>query len=327
MNGNEPRIEIFTPFGTAFEWMKTILFRPFDVSKWLTIAFAAFLAGNFGGGFRYSRSWSSSDWKYSFRKSGMSAGGNWDIAPWVIALIVVAALVVLVIAVLWMWVSSRGRFMFTDCLVKNRAAIAEPWHEYRREGNSYFFFSLIVGCCAFALFAIVALCMWLVFGGIFRGNDSGAVSVLFIVVVAIIVLIWVALAILFALVSHFMVPVMYRRRCSAKEAFLDVAKLIFRHPGPFVLFVLFGLVLMLAVGIAGTLIACLTCCIGALPYISTVLLLPAIVWLAAFKLLFLRQFGDRYDVWATVGFPQPAVSPEQPPPTEALPPPPPPGMP
>jgi hypothetical protein len=57
----------------------------------------------------------------------------------------------------------------------------------------------------------------------------------------------------------------------------------------------------LAVGVAivATIVACATGCIGALPYISTVLLLPAIVWLAAYRLMFIRQFGDQYDVWAT----------------------------
>jgi hypothetical protein len=35
-----------------------------------------------------------------------------------------------------MWVASRGRFIFTDCLVKQRGAIVEPWREFRREGNS-----------------------------------------------------------------------------------------------------------------------------------------------------------------------------------------------
>jgi hypothetical protein len=65
--------------------------------------------------------------------------------------------------------------------------------------------------------------------------------------------------------------------------------------------VLFAIVLAIGVGIIGTIISCLTCCIGGLPYVSTVLLLPAIVWLLGFKLLFLRQFGDQYDVWATVG--------------------------
>jgi len=49
MNGSEPRIEIFKPFGEAFELMKKILFQPFDLKKWLVIGFAAWLA-NFGAG-------------------------------------------------------------------------------------------------------------------------------------------------------------------------------------------------------------------------------------------------------------------------------------
>jgi hypothetical protein len=98
-----------------------------------------------------------------------------------------------------------------------------------------------------------------------------------------------------------MIPVMYRRRCKAAEAFWDVSKLVLARPGPFILFALFGLVLMVALGIAGTVITCLTCCIAGLPYVSSVVFLPAFVWLLAFKLLFLRQFGSQYDVWAVAG--------------------------
>jgi hypothetical protein len=107
---------------------------------------------------------------------------------------------------------------------------------------------------------------------------------------------------------------MYRRRCLAREAFVDVAKLVGSHPGPFILLVLFGIALALGVAVIGTMLACFTCCIGGLPYISTVLLLPAIVWLAAYKLLFLRQFGDAYDVWAGVVAPPPPLSESLPPP-------------
>ena len=49
MNGIEPRIEIFKPFGEAFELMKKILFQPFELRKWLVIGFAAWLA-NLGAG-------------------------------------------------------------------------------------------------------------------------------------------------------------------------------------------------------------------------------------------------------------------------------------
>src|ERR1700676_990808 len=53
MNVPEPQIEIFKPFGEAFELTKKILFQPFDLKKWCVIGFAAFLA-NLGGGFNFN---------------------------------------------------------------------------------------------------------------------------------------------------------------------------------------------------------------------------------------------------------------------------------
>ncbi|HSV64229.1 MAG TPA: hypothetical protein VLH83_12875, partial [Chthoniobacterales bacterium] len=138
-------------------------------------------------------------------------------------------------------------------------------------------------------------------------------TIALVVVVVVFSLVWIAIIVAFSLISHFMVPVMYRRRCSAREAFVDVSKLILANLGPFILFVLFGIALALGVAVVGTMVVCLTCCVGGLPYISTVLLLPAIVWLATFKLLFLRQFGDPYDVWANTAIPAPSTLP--PPPT------------
>src|SRR5438874_11650438 len=56
MNGSSNKIEIFTPFGEAFELMKKILFQPFDLKKWLVIGFTAWLASlgaGGGSGFNY----------------------------------------------------------------------------------------------------------------------------------------------------------------------------------------------------------------------------------------------------------------------------------
>jgi hypothetical protein len=304
MNGEPAKIEILAPFGAAYEWMKTMLFRPFDVGRWLTIAFAAFLAGSLGGGGghlgRLGR-FRNGDFRYHATTNG-DLPSDWHIETWLIAGIVVAVLVAMILGVVWMWVSSRGRFIFTDCVVKNRAAITEPWRAFRREGNSYFLFSLVVAAGMIFLVGIMLLVGWVPLQMLAGHRSSGRGFVLPLVLLfLVVVVIWLVLVLFFALVSHFMVPVMYRRRCLAREAFLDVTKLIFHNPAPFVLFVLFGIVLALGVAVIGTIIACLTCCVGGLPYVSTVLLLPAIVWLAAFKLLFFRQFGDPYDVWAAAG--------------------------
>lgn len=47
--------------------------------------------------------------------------------------------------------------------------------------------------------------------------------------------------------------------------------------------------------------ACLTCCLAALPYIGTVILLPVYVCLRGYGLFFIRQFGPDYDVFTAVG--------------------------
>ena len=306
MNGTAPKIEIIAPFKAAFEWMKAMLFRPFDVAKWLTIAFAAFISGNAGSGggnFRGLSRLGDGDWKYRVTRQG-DFGADWNLAPWFIAGIVGLVLVATVLAVVWMWVSSRGKFIFTDCIVKNRGAIGEPWREYRREGNSYFLFSLAVAAAIIVL-ALLLLGVILVPFGVFSNHDgpTGGAKAALVVILILFGLLWIAVFIAFALISHFMVPVMYRRRCSAREAFVDVAKLIAANPGPFLLFVLFMIALALGVVIVAGVVACATCCIGALPYISTVLLLPAIVSLAAYRLMFIRQFGDQYDVWAAAAPP------------------------
>src|SRR5439155_1467228 len=60
-----------------------------------------------------------------------------------------------------------------------------------------------------------------------------------------------------------------------------------------------GKLLILAVLMIGAIVTCATCCLAALPYLGTVILLPLFVCLRAFGLLFLRQFGPDYDVWAS----------------------------
>jgi hypothetical protein len=162
---------------------------------------------------------------------------------------------------------------------------------------------------------LIAVPLGLFAGG--KGTGFGAATVFALVFAG---LVWLACAIYFSVVSQLMVPVMYRRRCLAWEALVGVSRLVLARPGPFVLFLLFQIVLVLALIVISTIVSCMTCCLAALPYVSSVVLLPAFVWLLAFRLLFLRQFGPEYDVWATADFPLPASPPAPPgappPPTE-----------
>jgi len=319
MNGSKPTIEIFRPFGEAFELMKKILFQPFDLKKWLVIGFAAWLANLCGGagGFNY---------RYNRREEMQKVNEALGQIPHSLLVTGICVLVcfVLVLIVLFAWLRARGCFMFIDCIGKNRGAIAEPWRDFRNEGNSYFLFSLLVG---FAFLIFAALLSFPFTLPIIRGvtslhiHDVSLISTIaaWAFVVSLLVLAW-------SLIANFMVPVMYRQRCRALKAFGIVVRLIAAYPGEILLYCLFLIVLALATAIVACVATCATCCIAAIPYVGTVILLPVFVLLRSFSLLFLRQFGSDYDVWATFMPPEflPTLSkmPMPPPPTSSLNPPP-----
>jgi hypothetical protein len=292
MNGNGSKIEIFKPFGEAFELMKKILFQPFDLKKWLVIGFAAWLAslGGGGGSFNYQPDSGEELKKVNDAISQIPH-------PILVAGIVLVIVLVLALIVVFAWLRARGGFMFIDCIVKNHGAIAEPWREFRKEGNSYFLFSLLVvfGLLIFAGLLLLPLLVPAIQNDDFlRTHDVYLISALaaWILVMILFVLAW-------ALITSFMMPIMYRQRCHALPAFAIVTRLIAAHAGEILLYCLFWIVLALASALVGCIATCATCCIVAIPYIGTVILLPVFVLLRTFSLLFLRQFGAEYDVWTT----------------------------
>ena len=309
MNGSEPKIEIFKPFGEAFDLTKKILFQPFNFEKWLIIGFAAFLSGHFAGvGFNFPFG------NFGQHRADQNVASpdfeQWK--PWLMIAIPIFIAAVLILVIVFTWLKARGNFIFTDCIVRNRGAIVEPWRQYRKEGNSYFLFLLAVAFGSMAILGGLALVIFVPLGLFGQGVRSDAMTPVLIAFLVFLFLVWFCFAILFGLASYFMVPVMYIRRCRALDAFREVFKLIVNNVGHFVLFCLFGFCLVLGMMMIGGIATCLTCCLAALPYVGTVILLPVFVCLRAFGLRFIRQFGPDYDVWA--GMPQASPNPPSMPP-------------
>ena len=117
MNGNGSKIEIFKPFGEAFELMKKILFRPFDLKKWFVIGFAAWLAnlGSGGGSFNYP---------FDRREEAQKINDAISQIPHPILVLGLSFLILslLSLIVLFAWLFARGGFVFIGCVVKNRGA-------------------------------------------------------------------------------------------------------------------------------------------------------------------------------------------------------------
>jgi MFS family permease len=296
MNDIEAEIEIFKPFVAAFELTKKTLFQPFDFKKWFVIGFAAWLAnlGSGGGGFNYQFD------RHEETQELHHAIGQIPHPILVLGIFLLSFLILVLVALL-AWLRARGGFMFIDCIARNRGAIAEPWREFRKDGNRYFLFSLLVAFIFVVFAALLALPLIML---AIKGHHNFSLHrdrldlyVLFAIagwgfVVLLAIIAW-------SLIASFLMPVMYRRRCRPYEAFRAAISLIAAHPGEIVLYCLFLVALAIAVGLISCFAVCLTCCIAALPYIGTVILLPMFVLFRSFSLVFLRQFGPDYDIWAT----------------------------
>ncbi len=291
-------IRYWSPLERAFDRMRRILFEPFDLVKWMVLGFSAWLAtlGSGGGGCG-NFSGNPTDIGEVFGDAASSLFDNFFLA----GLAGMAGIMVLALIALVLWLSSRGKFIFLDNVVHDRAEITQPWNHFKRLGDSLFlwraaFCGIVIAVLALA--AIVpAIPAALVSGGSFGDLSIFAMTswgVFFgmIAVAVVVISLFVSL-----FLDSFVVPIMYRFELSATEAWKNLVPWLKAHPGHFILYGFF--VLLLTIGFAiVTMLACLlTCCIAGLPYIGTVILLPLWVTYRYLSLEWLPQFDPGFDVF------------------------------
>src|SRR5438309_9781642 len=216
MNGVRPRIEIFRPFGEAFELTNKILFQPFDLKKWLVIGFAAFLSGHLAGvGFNFPSPFGNFQSHRTTPEVISPHFEQWK--PWLVAVVVVGALLFFALVIALTWLKARGNFIFTDCVVRNQAAIVEPWREYRKEGNSYFLFLLAV---MFAVLLSAGLMLASVIGlGWLKQGEGETGSISFIGLLVFLGLFLGLIVLFFIFGIFFIVAVVLRMVCLGVRGF------------------------------------------------------------------------------------------------------------
>ena len=307
-------------FDLAWERMMVILFRPFDLGKWFTIGFSAFLAGLLSGGNGVSGSsynpnaLDKSHWSYSYSSNLNQLNNNVSQAitslqaGFTAVAVVIFFAIVLAVVLLVCWIGARGQFLLLDNVVRNRGAISWPWQTYARQGNSLFGFYLLYS------FIMMAILLPFTALGVFaalplyrqhRWPEGAELPVYLVLGFAYLALTLFVYVLLF-LFRELGVPLMFRRHLLARAAFVETWRLIRCHPGNMLLFVLLRLALFLALAVLSVMTCC--CCVGVIPYLGTVVLLPALLYIKCFTLDFLAQLGPEYDVW-TVDVPPSAQIP------------------
>jgi len=296
------KVSVIEPISPAIERVKIMLFKPFDLGKWFIIGFCAWLAylgtggGPGGGGPRWQT-------QHRDAQQGLEQAKEFIVENlfWIIPVICIGIIVLVLLWLVVTWLSSRGHFMFLHCVAENKAEVKKPWTKYRQHANSLFLFRIVLGLLFLAVIALPAVITVLFMITMIKGGSKVApVAGLLFGVLA-----FVLLGIVFALIRKFtmdfVVPIMFLRTTSCAAAWREFLSLLSTNKARLALYILFQVVIAIAIGAiviaAIFLTCCCAACIFAIPYIGTVAMLPLLIFTRAYSLFYLRQFGLEYDVF------------------------------
>ena len=319
MTPQQLSISVIDPISPAIEKVKLILFKPFDLGKWFVIGFCAWLAYLSGGGFNCNLNFPFRGLRHRGTLPAQLENFFESNIPLVLLLGSIVFIVAIAVAIVLLWLSSRGRFMFLDCVAKNKAQVKTPWRSFRRQGNSLFLFRLAAGIIFFlcVLLFIGTIVLFVALFGRGRPHMGAGALVAVISLLLVLLPIGIAFAIVLKFTRDFVVPIMYLHACSCVEAWRQFWTLLSGNKGKFALYILFQLVIGIVIGMIGATLAVIfsvilalstcgvACCFMVIPglslvfaYVITVLLLPLSVFVRSYSLCYFRQFGPGFDVFS-----------------------------
>lgn len=303
-------ISVTVPFSQAIDRVKQVLFQPFDLGKWFIIGFCAWLAQLGEQGFSFNFPSGSSSRRGGGAGEGLEQARDFAMQNlwWIVPLILTLICVVIGLWLVFTWLSSRGKFMFLHCVALDRAEVSAPWSQFSRQGNSLFLFRIVLGLISFLVTLPFLVLAALAVFSMVRHEAATVFGVLMLIALVLgLILVAVGFFLVGKLTMDFVVPLMFLRGNSCLESWKEFLGLLRANPGHFLLYLLFQLVLAIAIGAILLAIIVVTCCLAgclmAIPYIGTVLLLPVFVFSRSYSLHYFAQYGRQYDV-----FPPTAVS-------------------
>lgn len=291
-------------------WAQTtrMLFRPFNLGKWLALGFSAWLAtlGKQQGGGIFN-SGDRDEMKAATEKLQNDPAAFLDQlhatflehASLYIGIGSAVVVVLIVVGTVVLWLRCRGQFMFLDNVVHDRAVVTYPWRTFRQHGNSLFVWSLVYTLIGLAVLGLLVLVGVVSILNPFMTNRTAAGLGLVVMGNA---FAWSMIVLFFAYISlfldSFVVPIMYNEDKTVTEAWGRFLGLLRAHGGAFLWYGICYLLWTAVIGICVVVLIFATCCVAlcalSVPYIGAVVLLPATVFLRCLGLEYLAQFGPEF---------------------------------
>lgn len=288
----------------AIEHTKFMLFRPFDLNKWIAMGVIIFLSvlgtGGAGGSFP------------NFQSPGGTGTGTSDPREIVdeartfvtenfneIVLIGGAIfLFIVAISVLIAWLGARGRLMFVRAVALDDAGIGVNWTEAGKLSSSLFWFSIVLMLLSWmVMLLITGVALLLIVRAVDAGANSFDELMLYFLVPVLLILLYTAVILpIWLLLNDFVVPVMYRFNVTVGLAWRIVLGMIGGNILTLTLFYVIRFVVAIVKGIVIMLAGCATCCVGFLPVVSQALTAPVHVFDRAFSMFALQSMSPDFEM-------------------------------
>lgn len=232
----------------AFEHTKQQLFRPFRFGQWTRLALVGLFAGELssGGGCNFNIPNTAGT-----RHQNFLAVPSFDPAL-LVPLIVLAVIAVPLLWLLFLYVSSRMRFVLFDSVVEKNCALGRMWHARRGQAMQYFVWQIVFSLISLAGFAVligVPAFFAFLLGWFSAPREHLAGLILAGLVVFVVVLAWALLTVgVHVFTKDFVVPQMAMENVSAFEGWSRLIPMVQSEKGRYAGYA--GMKLVLAIGAA-----------------------------------------------------------------------------
>jgi hypothetical protein len=236
----------------AIEHAKTQLFRPFRLGQWSRLALVGLFAGEMSSGGGCSN---------NFQIPARMGGGHRDHLmsnfpdPWVFGpLLIVLLITIPILWLLFLYVSSRMRFILFDSVIAKRCEIRRMWRERSEPAGRYFLWQIVLSLVSLAGMAIIvgvpALFAFSL-GWFTAPRDHLAGLILVGILVFFVFMVWALLALLaHVFTKDFVVPQMALEGISAFEGWSRLLKMVEGEKGGYAGYAGMKLLFSIAAGIA-----------------------------------------------------------------------------